>query len=162
MLLDNGFYVLGGDKPVLQEVTPHNVLWVGDASAQWQNRRERSSNAQDPPSFTFWKNRGMHIVPPAKKIRPESKYSANPPHEISYPQCNQWFKASRLHIAPHVKKLNLACQECPAKPGKHGLVAAGEHAHPVDTLRYVVWYVDPPLVRRSSAPRGGTAHAVPD
>ena len=54
-------------------------------------------------------------------------------------------------ISPHVKKLNEACKECVAVKGKYGLTATGEHAHPIDTLRYVAWYVDPPLVKRAKS-----------
>ena len=52
-------------------------------------------------------------------------------------------------ISPHVKKLNEACKECVAVKGKYGLTATGEHAHPIDTLRYVAWYLDPPLKSRA-------------
>lgn len=152
---DQGFYI--GPR-TLQEVTPHNVLWVGDSSAQWQNKKERNAaTRKDPPSFIFFKNAGCHIVPPTVKIRPESRYSANPPHEISYAQCNAWFKTDRIHIAPHLKKAREACKECAAKRIGKEVLAVGEHAHWIDVIRYLAWYLDPPLTRRAK----GGAGAVP-
>ena len=152
MVFDEGFVLRpesAGQRIVTQEVTPHNVLWVGDSSATWQNSKHAH---KEPPSFTYFKNAGCHITAPTKVLSAGSKHPANPRKEHSYPQCNRLFKEGRINIAPHVAKLNNACKECIAKPGKYGLTATGDHAHPIDTLRYVAWYVDPPLVKRS---RGG-------
>ena len=145
-LFAEGFYLTAEPNRTVQEVTPHNVLWIGDSSATWQNSKH---SKKEPPSFTYFKNAGCHIVPPTKILSAGSKHPANPKHEHSYPQVNRFFKEDRIHVSPHVKYLNEACKECIAKPGKYGLTATGKHAHPVDTLRYVAWYVDPPLVKRA-------------
>ena len=137
-----------GERQVIQEVTPHNVLWIGDSSASWQNSKHAH---KEPPSFIFFKNAGCHIVAPTKILSAGAKHPANPRKEFSYPQCNRLFKEDRIMISPHVKKLNEACKECVAVRGKYGLTATGEHAHPIDTLRYVAWYVDPPLVKRAKS-----------
>ena len=131
---------------VVQEVTPHNVLWIGDSSASWQNSKHAH---KEPPSFIFFRNAGCHIVAPTKILSAGAKHPANPRKEHSYPQCNRLFKEDRIMISPHVKKLNEACKECVAVKGKYGLTATGEHAHPIDTLRYVAWYLDPPLKSRA-------------
>lgn len=149
MVFDEGFVLRpesAGQRLVSQEVTPHNVLWVGDSSASWQNSKHAH---KEPPSFVYFKNAGCHIVAPTKVLSAGSKHPANPRKEHSYPQCNRLFKEGRINVAPHVRKLNDACKECIAKPGKYGLTATGDHAHPIDTLRYVAWYIDPPLVKRS-------------
>ena len=147
-----------GQRQAVQEVTPHNVLWVGDSSASWQNSKHAH---KEPPSFIFFRNAGCHITAPTKILSAGAKHPANPRKEFSYPQCNRLFKEDRIMISPHVKKLNEACKECIAVKGKYGLTAAGEHAHPIDTLRYVAWYIDPPLVKRSrgAAPQQRAAGA---
>lgn len=149
MVFDEGFVLRpesAGQRLVSQEVTPHNVLWVGDSSASWQNSKHA---AKKPPSFVYFENAGCHITAPTKVLSAGSKHPANPRKEHSYPQVNRLFKEGRINIAPAAAKLNEACKECIAKPGKYGLTATGDHAHPIDTLRYVAWYIDPPLVKRS-------------
>ncbi len=136
------------------EIEPFTVLWVGDSSAQWQDRKNRGANVTEPASFKIWRNRGLHIVPPTKKITPEAKFSRNPPRGTSYGQVNRWFATGRLKLSPLAEKLSEACRECLVKPGVNGNpLVGGKHVHPIDTLRYACWYIEPPT--KQKAPLAG-------
>lgn len=141
------------------DIEPGTVLWVGDSSAQWQDRKNRGSNITEPPSFKIWRNRGLFIVPPTKKITPEAKFAKNPPRGTSYGQVNRWFATGRLKLSPLAEKLSEACRECLVRPGVNGNpLVGGKHVHPIDTLRYVCWYIEPPTKIKAPV-SGGSAGA---
>lgn len=132
------------------EIEQGTVLWIGDSSAQWQDRKNRGQQSTIlPPSFSFWKHRGLTIIPPAEKITPEARYSKNPPISVSLGQVNRLLAMDRLFISPLAKHVGKALHECQARPTMYGVRPEKKYAHAIDTVRYVAWWVDPPVRRRA-------------
>ena len=142
-----------------EEIDPGTVLWIGDSSAQWQDRKNRGQAALVlPPSFAYWRHRGLAIIPPTMKITPESRFAKNPPKKVSYGQVNRFLKEGRIMVSPTAALINEALAKCEAKRREGGVVTAeAKWSHAIDTVRYVAWWVDPPT-RRSA--RGGTVHNI--
>lgn len=160
-VIDSGIQVAEND---FVEVDAATVLWIADASAQWQDRKHRGHNVSEPPSFAIWRRRGLpHIVPPTVKMTPEGRFSRNPLLGPSYNQVNRLFGQGRLYLSPLAPKLQEACRECLAKPGQGGKVYAEiKYAHSLDTLRYVAWWVEPPTKQRpGSGGSGARSYSVP-
>ncbi len=133
------------------ELTPDVVLFVGDSSAQWQDRKHRGEQARIyPPSFSAFKARGLHIVPPAEKITPEARWPKNPPVGVSLGQITHWIGHDRMHVSPLAKHVLEAFREAEAKTLPNGAqVPEAKYAHAIDTARYVAWYVEPPTRRQA-------------
>lgn len=145
-----------GGVPVAEgqsaDFDPSAVLFIGDSSAQWQDRKHRGEQARIyPPSFQAFKNRGLHIVPPAEKITPEARWAKNPPYGVSLGQVNRWLAEDRMHIGPLAAHVVEAFRESEAKQTTHGARPEAKYAHSIDTARYVAWYVEPPTRRKPAA-----------
>jgi len=142
------------------EIEPGNVLWIGDSSAQWQDRKNRGQQATIlPPSFAFWKQRGLPIIPPTTKITPEAKWAKNPPKQVSYGQLNRLTKEGRMLISPLATVIGEAFRQCEARRREAGGVnAEPKWSHAIDTARYVAWWVDP-VTRRKPAQQQRAAGA---
>lgn len=158
---DEGFYLARAPKKIAQEVDPGTVLWIADASGQWQNRKDRSAATRvDPVSFVAFKNYGMFIAPPTVKRSKEGKYSANPDRDLSFAQVNEWLAQDRVRVVSAVaKKTAGALKECVAKQVGKEIRPAGEYSHWADCIRYLLWYLDPPTVRKAKGK--GMAPSVP-
>ncbi len=146
-----------------EEIEPGTVLWIGDSSAQWQDRKHRGEQALLlPPSFAFWKHRGLVIIPPATKLTPEAKYAKNPPWSISVGQVNRWLGTDRMWVSPVAKYISTAFKECQAKEKEGGgQRAEAQYAHAIDTARYVAWWVEPPVRKKAPPGRGPGVSVLP-
>lgn len=160
-LLEQGIQVgPEGVRESYVEISQSTILFIADSSAQWQDRKHRGQNLVDPPSFNFFKQRGLHVQPPTRKVSAQSKYARNPLHGPSYGQLNRWIAHGRCTLSPYAKRVDEAFIECLLQESGGKITPTRKWTHPIDTARYVAWYVEPPTQRWA---RGGgtTAAAVP-
>lgn len=145
-LEDEGFAIQHTPR-VEQEVDAHSVLFIGDSSGCWQSADHKGS-----PSFQTMRKRGYHVVPCNPKVGKTGTAPKNPSLGPSYGLCNWLLERDRLKISPAAQTLNLAYKEAVARPTRYGGACADEpHSHPIDTSRYVSWWVCPPT-RKAAAP----------
>lgn len=130
------------EEDLLSEVddagyTPERVLWVGDASGQWQDGK----HSKQRDSFAVFKGRRWHIVPPTKPKTSE-RVARNPPVEQRVKLTNKLLAESRLMVDPDTcPKLAEAFKECELRMGRYGrVVPLGFYAHLTDAAAYPVWW----------------------
>lgn len=146
----------GTEDDLLDEVdeagySPESVLWVGDASGQWQDSKHRHGR----DSFQVFRSRRWHIVPPAEKLTDKGKYSKNPPVEKRVSLINRLLGEPadpsqqkpgvpvRLYVDPGCHKLAEALRECPWVKARYGGKPVGPYSHVSDALGYVTWWSHP-------------------
>lgn len=141
-LLDEGIRV--GENEY-DDIEPTTVCWIGDSSAQWQ-----SSTHDDkiPPSFIPWLNRGLYIISPTLPVTANAKYGKNPPVGRSLGQVNRMFADGRCFVSPLAQMLLTACREGRAEDTPKGIRPDKASSHPLDTLRYAWWLIEPPTRRK--------------
>lgn len=139
---------------------PGAVLWIGDSSAAWQDYKHRGVQATAyPPSFRYFKSRGLTIVPPAKKILDTSQHPKNPPLSVSYGHVRRLLKEGRCMISPYAAQVIECLHRCAAKKLRSGKqIAEPKWAHTLDTVRYPLWWAEPPTKREE--PRKYTGEGV--
>lgn len=119
---------------------PENVLWIADASGQWQDGKHNKNR----DSFSVFKRRRWNIKPPVKP-RSETHRPKNPPIEQRVRLINDALEAGMIMLesAPDgVPKLIEALKECEMRPGKYmKLVPMGFYAHLTDAAGYPAWWV---------------------
>jgi hypothetical protein len=133
--------------------TPDTLAWVGDASGQWQDG-QHSKNGRD--SFSVFRGRGWHILPPAPKRSTKGAHSKNPPVEKRVGLVNKLlggqldeadpaspFIPVRVFLSPCLLKLEEALRECPWAKARYGGKPVGFYSHITDALGYVCWFVFP-------------------
>ncbi len=161
-----GFTVEGNEDDFLDALEvdgrfgPHNTLAIIDSTGITQNYAHENGKTSWGPFFA----RGWSITAPQEKRSDRGVAPRNPLVEVSLGQFNRLFIEDRVHIVKDTPIIattrdgsRLAIQEgvavafkdCKSGKGKYGLVAKGEHAHLIDTGRYVAWWVDPPKENRS-------------
>lgn len=119
---------------------PESLLWVGDASGQWQDGKH-SGNGRD--SFKVFTSRRWRIVPPAEKKSDKGTWSKNPPIEKRVGLTNKLFADDRLRVSPRLAKLGEALRECPWVKARYGGKPTGFYSHITDAMGYVCWWVFP-------------------
>lgn len=136
----------GNEDQLLDEVderglyTPENLLWIGDASGDWQDGKHRSGK----DSWSVFRARRWHIEGPQPKRGQKTKHGANPPIHQRVSLINRLLSEQRLMVDPHAARMQLALKQCKSKQGKYGAYPAGLYAHLTDTAGYVAWWVMPP------------------
>lgn len=136
----------GNEDQLLDEVeeggvyTPENLLWIGDASGDWQDGRHRSGK----DSFSVFRSRRWHIEGPQPKRGKKSQHGANPPIHQRVALINRLLAASGMHVDLGAQRMQLALKQCRSKQGKYGAYPSGLYAHLTDTAGYVAWWVMPP------------------
>ena len=131
------------------EINPQTVLWIGDSSAQWQNSRHEH---KAPPSFPPFLNRGFKILSPTVPVTPGALYGRNPPVGTSLGQVNRWFREDRIMVSPLAEGLLSDCRDGTSRETDKGPRPEKKHSHFLDTLRYVLWFLEPPT-RRVKSPQ---------
>lgn len=119
--------------------TPESLLWIGDASGQWQDGKHQR-NGRD--SFRVFKARRWHIIPPTRAKDPK-RYPANPRITDRVRLHNKLLEVGQIMFAPWCKKSIEAHKECQLKEAKFGAVPSGFYAHTTDTTGYVAWWCFP-------------------
>lgn len=136
--------------------TPESVLWVGDGSGQWQDGKH---NKHGRDSFSVFKARRWHIVPPVKPKTPDQR-PRNPPVEQRVKLMNRLLAEESLQVAPECTKLAEAFKECELQMGRYGkVVPLGFYAHLTDAASYPIWWLFP-KPRAPGVP--GPVHRVVD
>ncbi len=120
--------------------SPESLVWVGDASGQWQDGKH-SGNGRD--SYKVFTSRRWRIVPPAEKKSDKGRWSKNPPIEKRVGLTNKLLADDRLKIDPELKKLAEALRECAWVKARYGGKPAGFYSHITDALGYVIWWAFP-------------------
>ena len=135
--------------------TPESLLWVGDASGQWQDGKH-SKNGRD--SFKVFQSRRWRIVPPAAKKSDKGEHSKNPPVEKRVGLVNKLLGDPtkglpvRLHVEHACTKIAEALKECPWVKARYGGKPTGYYSHLSDALGYVIWWAFPAPTRRVDGP----------
>lgn len=135
--------------------TPESLLWVGDASGQWQDGKH-SKNGRD--SFKVFSSRRWRIVPPAAKKSDKGEHSKNPPVEKRVGLVNKLLGDPtkglpvRLHVEHGCTKIAEALKECPWVKARYGGKPTGYYSHLSDALGYVIWWAFPAPTRRVDGP----------
>ncbi len=134
---------------VEERYSPEEMVWVGDASGQWQDGKHR--NGRD--SFQVFKARRWHIVPPSKPKNPTHR-PKNPPVDQRVKLMNKLLSDEQLMVdLEKAPKLAEALKECELKQGRYGrVIPLGYYAHLTDAAGYVCWWVS----KRPTVPRSGT------
>ena len=147
----------GTEDDLLNEIddagyTPDNLVWVGDASGQWQDGKH-NTNGRD--SFKVFQSRRWHIVPPAAKKTDKGNWSKNPPIEKRVSLVNRFLGDPAVNApvrlvldpgteeTPKCRRIAEALRECPWVKARFGGKPNGPYAHVTDALGYVVWWVCP-------------------
>jgi hypothetical protein len=132
---------------------PEELLWVGDASGQWQDGKHKKGR----DSFQVFKSRRWHIVPPSKPKNPTHR-PKNPPVEQRVRLVNKLMATNQLMVdTMRAPKSAEAFKDCELKLGKYGKVHPhGYYAHLTDAAGYVCWWAipKPTVPHRSDTPLG--------
>lgn len=160
-----GFTVEGNEDNFLDALEadgrfhPMNTLVIADATGVNQNYSHENGKTSWGPFFA----RGWCIVGPQEKKTDRGEGPQNPKVEFSLGQFNRMIFEDRVHVVPDTaivatfndgnkvlieEGVAVAFKDCKSGRGKYGIVAKGDHAHLVDTGRYVAWWVDPPKENR--------------
>lgn len=130
------------EEDLLSEVddanyTPGSVLWIGDASGQWQDGK----HSKQRDSFSVFKGRRWHILPPTKPKTTE-RVARNPPVEQRVKLTNKLLSDARLMVDPDTcPKLAEAFKECELRMGRYGrVIPLGFYAHLTDAAAYPIWW----------------------
>lgn len=153
--------------------SPETILWIADASGQWQDGKHKSGR----DSFGCFKARRYAILPPALKKTDKGRFAKNPPVEkrvglvnkmlgkviasgtieanvVTFSQLPPDPSTVRLYVQTEAPRLGKALQECPSEQRRFGRRPVGYYAHITDALGYVCWWVAPAArpVLQSNAP----------
>lgn len=117
--------------------TPEKVLFVGDASGQWQDGK----HSKQRDSFRVFKDHRWHIIPPTKP-KTKDRVARNPPVEQRVKLVNKLLSDARLMVDPDTcPKLAEAFKECELRMGRYGrVVPLGFYAHLTDAASYPLWW----------------------
>ncbi len=144
--IDDFIVERGNEDQLLDEVedqglyTPENLLWIGDASGDWQDGKHRSGK----DSWSVFRARRWHIEGPQPKRGTKSLHGANPPIHQRVALINRLLAEKRMSVDPQAARMQMALKQCKSKQGKYGAYPAGLYAHLTDTAGYVAWWVMPP------------------
>ena len=117
---------------------PEDILFIGDASGQWQDGKH-TKNGRD--SFTVFKNRRFHILPPTKP-QTQGRFAKNPPVAHRVKLINKRLAESKVMVSPDAAKLQEAFKECELRLSRYGhVVPTGLYAHLTDAAGYPIWWV---------------------
>jgi hypothetical protein len=137
--------------------TPDNAAIVGDASGEYQASKDRKHQL---PSWQRLQAHRWTVIPPREKQRAESKYSSNPPVDLSVGQMFVVMRESRILVHPECEWLIESFEKCPASRQGSRLIipSKGGYSHITDCARYLVWRFEPKPKRAASSngPRGAT------
>lgn len=130
---------------------PESLLWVGDASGQWQNGKHDFES----DSFKIFRRRRWHIKPPTVKKTERGEFSKNPHVEDRLGLVNRLLALGRVQVDPdRCPKLAEALKECPVAMGKFGrLRPHGLYSHVTDALGYLCYFL---FAQRRVMPAGNT------
>lgn len=117
--------------------TPEKVVWIGDASGQWQDGK----HSKQRDSFRVFKDRRWLIYPPTK-AKTADRMAKNPPVEQRVKLTNKLLSEARLMVDPDTcPKLAEAFKECELRMGRYGrVVPLGFYAHLTDAAAYPIWW----------------------
>lgn len=136
----------GGDEDDLMDameadrVTADRCVVVGDCSGQWQ----KGNHGFGPVSFAAFKRRGWDIVGVTRKKTEKGQFPKNPDVAQSTGRLRRLIAEDRLFCTPEAGVLSRSLRKCEAKRDRFGNVRAKQNtsfSHPLDTARYVVWWV---------------------
>lgn len=129
--------------------TPERVLWIGDASGQWQDGK----HSKQRDSFAVFKARRWHIIPPTK-AKSKDRFPRNPPVEQRVKLTNKLLSDARLMVDPDTcPKLAEAFKECELRMGRYGrVIPLGFYAHLTDAAAYPIWWA----CSKTHRPTGGS------
>jgi len=132
---------------------PANLLWIGDASGQWQTGGDRTKGRQ---SFDIFKSQRWHIRPPQLKRTDKGEWSKNPNIADRMNLVNRLLAEGRLFIDPNTcPRLAESIRECELKFHK----PHGEHSHITDALGYALFWIEP-RPKRSALPTAASVATV--
>jgi hypothetical protein len=140
------FLTEGAEIHLLHEVMdagyrPEDILWIGDASAQWQNYKHE----QGLRSFAEFQKEGWQILPPRER-RPDSKsqYVGNPPVESRLRVMLRLMEQQRVFVDPTgCHHLAESFKECPLRKDGTRVKKSSQHAHETDAADYALYWLDP-------------------
>lgn len=122
------------------ELVPNNLLWVGDASGQFQ----AGDHTRGRQSFDIWKKYGWRIVPPVEKKSDKGMFSKNPNIDDRLNLVNKLLSQGRLIIdADRCPRLAESIKDCELKMYMGRRRPVGRHAHITDSLGYALFYLEP-------------------
>ena len=135
---------------------PESLLWVGDASGQWQDGKHNFSGGR--ASFEIFKRRRWHVVPPTIKKTDRGEFSKNPHIDDRLNLVNKMLGTGHLRVDPNrCPRLAEALKECPLAVGKFAAKKPyGVYSHITDALGYLCYWLFPPT-RKMVAPRAGAS-----
>lgn len=124
-----------------QGYDPTDILWVGDASAQWQNFKHE----EGLKSFQEFKKDGWNIIPPReRKVDSKSKYVGNPRVESRLKVMSRVMQATRIRVDPEkAPKLAEAYKETYLKKTATRVFKQTNHAHVTDAADYPIYRIEP-------------------
>lgn len=122
--------------------TYKDILWIGDASGDWQSGTHKKESRD---SYSVFRSRKWNIIPPQKKKTKIGKSAKNPPIEQRVRLINKLLDDGQLFVDPNCKKLALALKECKLAPTRsgYGSKPEGIYAHITDTVGYAAWFTVP-------------------
>src|SRR5581483_11499844 len=84
------------DEFEARDYTRDGLMFIGDASSQWQSAKHESSK---PDSFKIFKSRRWHMLPPQKKKSERGAWSCNPRVSVRLSRVLGMMQAGRALIA---------------------------------------------------------------
>jgi hypothetical protein len=131
---------------------PSNLLWIGDASGQWQDGAHTAGRGR--MSFDIFKKYRWHIKPPVLKKSDKGEFSKNPDVYDRLNLVNKLLTERRLIIDPaRCPRLAESIRECPFKSINGRRRPYGRHSHITDALGYVLFWLEPKPQAPRVAPR---------
>ena len=127
---------------------PSNLLWIGDASGQWQDGKHTAGRGR--MSFDIFRKFRWHIKPPVLKKSDKGEFSKNPDIYDRLNLVNKLLSERRLVIDPaRCPVLAESIKDCPFKSINGKRRPYGRHSHITDALGYVLFWLEP----KPQAPR---------
>mgnify|MGYP006992422088 CR=1 FL=1 len=140
------FLAGGGDEDDLMDtmeadgVGPGSALVIGDCSGGWQ----KGDHGYGPVSFHAFMRRGWTITGVTKKKTNKGTWPKNPDVAQSTGRLRKLIHEDRVFCTPDARVLSLSLRKCEAKRDAFGNIrpkANTRYSHPLDTVRYVAWWL---------------------
>jgi hypothetical protein len=135
-----------GDEADLSEaviaagISMRGALWVADCSGAF----EAGMHGWGPVSYAVLRRIGWEVCGSTVKKTEKAQFPKNPPIFESTQRLRSLVADGRLFVTPQAKALSSSLRKCESKRDKYGNSVPRTqtaYSHPLDTARYVGWWL---------------------
>lgn len=128
------------DAVVAAGIPMRGALWVADCSGAF----EAGMHGWGPVSYAVLRRCGWEVCGSTVKKTEKAQFPKNPPIFESTQRLRSLVADGRLFVTPQAKALSTSLRKCEAKRDKYGNSVPRTqtaYSHPLDTARYVGWWL---------------------